>query len=261
SELTSEAELIPVNEVSSLIAAPGRTISVVNESGETPEGLQLVKRGKKLEVLVDDELITSIDNFYSTEGDGGYLTDSGDIIAYSSESDIEEGAVVWAAGSGSFMTTGLASALGIAGGAWLLGSSSEEKDQDAKVSVAPVAGPFNSDAVVNIYNATGSLIGNGNINSETGQVEVNLGRYRGVIVVEVVDNNGDEPDYISEATGEPTDLDTVLRAVTEVTGRGTLTLSLTPVTELAAQLAGLPDDLSELANDPLTRDDLVVNDV
>lgn len=63
--------------------------------------------------------------------------------------------------------------------------------------------------------------------------------YTGAILVRVFDK-GTSPDYLDEATGQPRDLDTDIRAVSEIPfGGGTFQINLNPLTELAVRTLGL----------------------
>ncbi|MGB1092797.1 MAG: hypothetical protein ACPGYX_11790, partial [Oceanobacter sp.] len=155
---------------------------------------------------------------------------------------------------------GILGAVAFTGVVYELRADEDDSDDNSYPTVYAYAGPFTSEAKVTIYGVDGSQLGTGSINPETGSVDFNVGAYRGLVIIEVVDANDDESDYTSEATGEDTDLDTNLRAMGEITSAGPILFSVTPLTELAAREANLPEDLSELSDNPLTSEQVAINE-
>ncbi|NRP58284.1 MULTISPECIES: Ig-like domain-containing protein [unclassified Marinobacterium] len=101
----------------------------------------------------------------------------------------------------------------------------------------------NSDAQIDLLDKAGnSLLEEGvviNIDPATGKASIVVSPsetypagYRGPVILEVRDENSD-PDYIDEYTGEAKDLDTVIRAMFNVTGPGAVDVTVSPLTELA----------------------------
>jgi len=106
-----------------------------------------------------------------------------------------------------------------------------------------VAGPVlaNNDLVVHLYAADGATqIGTATVNG-SGQYTANLGNYTGVVIAKV-SSTGSQLDYFDEATHQAVDLGAhVLTAVGVASATG-LTLSINPLTTIAAQVAGVAAD-------------------
>jgi len=106
-----------------------------------------------------------------------------------------------------------------------------------------VAGPVlaSNDLVVHLYAADGTTqIGTATVNG-TGQYTAELGNYTGVVIAKV-SSSGAGADYLDEATGQAVDLGShVLTAVGVASATG-LTLSINPLTTIAAQMAGVGAD-------------------
>jgi RTX calcium-binding nonapeptide repeat (4 copies) len=106
-----------------------------------------------------------------------------------------------------------------------------------------VAGPVlaNNDLVVHLYAADGTTqIGTATVNG-SGQYTANLGNYTGVVIAKV-SSTGSQLDYFDEATHQAVDLGAhVLTAVGVASATG-LTLSINPLTTIAAQVAGVAAD-------------------
>lgn len=106
-----------------------------------------------------------------------------------------------------------------------------------------VAGPVlaSNDLVVHLYAADGTTqIGTATVNS-TGQYTAELGNYTGVVIAKV-SSTGAGADYLDEATGQEVDLGAhVLTAIGVASATG-LTLSINPLTTIAAQIAGVGAD-------------------
>ncbi|NRP37342.1 hypothetical protein XMD579_002184 [Marinobacterium sp. xm-d-579] len=101
----------------------------------------------------------------------------------------------------------------------------------------------NSAAQIDLLDKAGnSLLEDGvviNIDPATGKASIVVSPsetypagYRGPVILEVLDEDSD-PDYIDEYTGEAKDLDTVIRAMFNVTGPGAVDVTVSPLTELA----------------------------
>jgi hypothetical protein len=85
-----------------------------------------------------------------------------------------------------------------------------------------------------------------------GSFTVNLGSYIGVVILRVVDTNS-AADYADEATGTQVDLSAALFAVVDAVG-GSITVTITPLTTLAAQQAGVTESGGVLAGTTLDED-------
>ncbi|ETX12702.1 hypothetical protein MUS1_02950 [Marinomonas ushuaiensis DSM 15871] len=151
----------------------------------------------------------------------------------------------WYAGAG----------LGLLGGAALAGGSSSGSggSSGSSISINPSAGAFFSEVQIDIYKASGELLSSVEHNYEDGDY-VFTSSYSGPILVEIVDINGTDGDYIDETTGVEKSLGTTaLRAMATTDGESAETISVTPLTELATQLAGV------VTGEAITADNVAVN--
>ncbi|MEP3349180.1 MAG: hypothetical protein ABJN96_04395 [Marinomonas sp.] len=155
-------------------------------------------------------------------------------------------------GWGWYAAAGLgALALGASGS----GSSSDSgsSSSSSSVTISAAAGVFFSEVQVDLYSEDGSLLSSANHDYSTGDY-VYTGSYSGAILVEITDINGDAGDYTDETTGESKSLGTTLRAMATMDGDGEEAISVTPLTELATQLAGVT------TGEAFTTEDVEVND-
>ncbi|MDD2545382.1 MAG: DUF4214 domain-containing protein [Burkholderiaceae bacterium] len=91
---------------------------------------------------------------------------------------------------------------------------------------------------VTAYDAQGNVLGSGALNPD-GSYRITIERdYSGPILVRVVDASAG-PDYVDETQGKPVDLTSDLRALSTVTGAGSYTVHINPITELIARRVGL----------------------
>lgn len=130
-----------------------------------------------------------------------------------------------------------------AGGGGGGGSSSSGSAPSGSASGGILAGPVlaGNDLIVKLYKADGTTpIGTATVDA-TGHYKANIGNYTGVVIA-VVSSTGVHPDYRDEATNRDVDLgNTVLTAVGIADATG-LTLSINPLTTIAAQVAGVGVD-------------------
>ena len=113
----------------------------------------------------------------------------------------------------------------------------------AAASGAIVAGPVlaGNDLVVKLYRADGvTLIGTATVDAQ-GHYTATTDGYTGAIIARVESTGSGVNDYMDEATGQAKDLTTVLTAVGIATASG-VSLSINPLTTIAAQVAGLAAD-------------------
>jgi hypothetical protein len=113
----------------------------------------------------------------------------------------------------------------------------------AVASGAILAGPVlaGNDLVVKLYRADGTtLIGTATVDDQ-GRYTATTDGYIGAIIARVMSAGSGVNDYMDEATGQAKDLSTVLTAVGVATASG-VSLSINPLTTIAAQLAGLAAD-------------------
>ena len=106
------------------------------------------------------------------------------------------------------------------------------------VTISAAAGIFFSTVQVDVYDTSGNLLSSANHDYSTGDY-VYTGSYSGPVLVEISDINGDETDYTDETTGEAKSLGSTLRAMATTDGESEEAISVTPLTELATQLAGV----------------------
>uniref|UniRef100_A6VTD8 Glycosyl hydrolase BNR repeat-containing protein n=1 Tax=Marinomonas sp. (strain MWYL1) TaxID=400668 RepID=A6VTD8_MARMS len=147
-------------------------------------------------------------------------------------------------------------AVGMASGSSSGGSSSSSGGGSASTSsttISSAAGIFFSTVQIDLYDASGNLISSAEHDYSTGDY-VYTGTYSGPMLVEIIDINGTSTDYTDETTGEAKSLGTSLRAMTTTDGASDKAISVTPLTELATQLAGVTSD-----NRAVTTDNVAMN--
>lgn len=147
-------------------------------------------------------------------------------------------------------------AVGMASGSSSGGSSSSSGGGSASTSsttISSAAGIFFSTVQIDLYDASGNLISSAEHDYSTGDY-VYTGSYSGPMLVEIIDINGTSTDYTDETTGEAKSLGTSLRAMTTTDGASDKAISVTPLTELATQLAGVTSD-----NRAVTTDNVAMN--
>ncbi|MFM2476092.1 hypothetical protein, partial [Celerinatantimonas sp. MCCC 1A17872] len=128
------------------------------------------------------------------------------------------------------------------------------------LTVSVAAGTFISTVEITVYDADGNVLDQTDWDYSSGDyVFTNDTDYSGNILVVVSDANGDDADYIDETTGEEVSLgSTTLSAMYSIgSDDDSSTLSVTPLTELAATLAGVTVD--SLSSDGLSDDQVSYN--
>jgi len=131
-------------------------------------------------------------------------------------------------------------ALGSAGGSSSGGKTNDSSGGSSSTSsttISAAAGIFFSTVQIDLYDASGNRISSVEHDYSTGDY-VYTGSYSGPMLVEITDINGTATDYTDETTGETKSLGTTLRAMTTSDGSDQA-ISVTPLTELATQLAGV----------------------
>ena len=117
------------------------------------------------------------------------------------------------------------------------------------LTVTAVAGPFNAPDKVNVYDKDGNFLAQGNLNPANGQYVITITNgYKGVIFVKVVDDNTTGTNYTDEATGEARSLGTDLRAMAIADGSSNVSVTVSPLTELAVRAAGVTGNVITAAN-------------
>ncbi|MBR7889164.1 hypothetical protein J9B83_09440 [Marinomonas sp. A79] len=137
--------------------------------------------------------------------------------------------------------------LGVIGAAAGGGGSSSSSDSSSgsgvgaatnSISISAAAGTFFSTVQIDVYDTDGNLLVSEDHNYSDGDY-VYTGTYSGPILVEISDINNDAADYTDETTGQAKSLGTTLRAMMNTEGSADAAVSVTPLTELATQLAGV----------------------
>ena len=123
------------------------------------------------------------------------------------------------------------------------------------ITINAAAGTFTSTLRVELYDQSGNLIVETDHDFSTGSFSYQITNgYTGIVFAKVSDLNT-ENDYTDETTGTMKNLGTALRAMALTDGEGNVSLTVSPLTELAVQLAGIDED-----NLNLTADDLAFNE-
>lgn len=144
-------------------------------------------------------------------------------------------------------------ALGGAGGSGGGSSSGGGSASTSSTTISSAAGIFFSTVQIDLYDASGNLISSVEHDYSTGDY-VYTGSYSGPMLVEIIDINDTATDYTDETTGEAKSLGTSLRAMTTTDGSTDKAISVTPLTELATQIAGVTSE-----NRAVTEDNVAVN--
>ncbi len=123
------------------------------------------------------------------------------------------------------------------------------------ITINAAAGTFTSTLRVELYDQSGNLIVETDHDFSTGSFSYQITNgYTGIVFAKVSDLNT-EDDYTDETTGTMKNLGTTLRAMAQTDGEGNVSMTVSPLTELAVQLAGIDED-----NLNLTTDDLAFNE-
>ncbi|MHA2938103.1 Ig-like domain-containing protein [Vibrio sp. RC27] len=134
--------------------------------------------------------------------------------------------------------------------------SNQVEESSYNIDVEAVAGRFQSTVQIDVYDQDGNLLTSKTLDMSSNSANFSLNSdYSGPILVVVSDINGIAGDYIDETTGDLVSLDSSLSAMGIVDGFSDISLSVTPLTELAVRQAGV-----DINNISLTMDDLAVND-
>ena len=105
------------------------------------------------------------------------------------------------------------------------------------LTVTGAAGPMVNEQLINVYGSDGTLISTGIMKKGVSILNLPNG-YSGTIMVELVDSNATEVDYMDEHTGALTSLGNSLHAFLVVPNGAThISVSITPATEIAVKLA------------------------
>ena len=241
-----------IGTVTQFSVTPGSTYSIIDsETGNPVEDVVLRQDGDNLLIELDGETIATIDGYYV---DGANATFYNDVAMVP---EAAESGSAWEVSEAQAANVGLVA--GVFGGvlAAMAGSDSDStaapsggsSSSPTTVTVNAVAGPFIATVGVNVYSTDGTLLTTLNHDFSTGPVDIELDDYSGPILVEVFDINGDTADYRDEGTDSNRSLTTggvgsTLRAMASTDADGAASVSVTPLTELAAMLAGVNSDNS-----------------
>lgn len=262
-----------LDKTSSIAVETGASYRIIDkDTGREPDSVRLKQDANDLVIEVDGSVVARVEGFYG-ETIAARFVYEGQSVASSAASGGAYGDVVWESGAGaeaggSALGFGGGSELWVAGvigvGAFALAANDDDdgsqtiipqvSDVDDEVSsevvIEPFAGPFIATMGVEVYDQEGNLLLETTHNFRNGEFTARIrGDYEGPILINVIDINGDDPDYIDESTGEEVSLGTeTLRAMTEIGARGRVEVSVTPLTELAVQLAGVTGNAVSAAN-------------
>lgn len=239
---------------------------LVDESGKSPSKIKMVKKDGILEIIEEgkDEPSVIIEDYYvvnnckvvgidsSTNEEIGYILN--DEWSYLTLTDTELGffATPLGIGAGIVGAGGIAVAASNKGGSSDEGSSSNNSSKiitattvsevvvpdnyiEGTVTLGPVLGAGR--LTVNLYDVKGTLLGSGDVDGN-GKYSVNIKKYSGVILAQLVDKDATQVDYKDEATGLDKNLSTNLLAFSSISDSKT-TVNINPLTTIASNLAGV----------------------
>lgn len=111
-------------------------------------------------------------------------------------------------------------------------------DTNTSLQGLVMAGPLKAGhgLTVNVFDNRGQMLASQVPVDESGHFSVSLTNVTGTFVLIQVVDTDNQTDYVDEASGSPKDLGMNLRAVIKIGAQTTHVLSVTPLTELAAQL-------------------------
>ncbi|MCH1921094.1 hypothetical protein L9G15_16855, partial [Shewanella sp. A3A] len=164
---------------------------------------------------------------YSLDGGDTWTTGTGSAFTLAEQSEYDAGQIV-------------VRQTDIAGNVSTTGSNAEtiETTPPATITVSAIAGEFHSVLQITIYDADGHVLVQTEHDYSQGDfVFENDTAYSGNILVVVSDTNGDDTDYMDETQQTEVNLGGSLRAMATVAGETDVTVNVTPLTELATQLA------------------------
>lgn len=194
-------------------------------TGDSPAGASMADGGKLVYAFGDTNSMAAL-----TQGAGNAhgFTQQTSLSTYIPSN---EGAALW---------TPSHIAAGLGGGAALLSIAGKAAPVPTVINGSIVAGPVivghGLQAVA--YKADGTVLARGTVNTD-GSFTLTVGNdYKGGVLVRVYDTDN-QPDYFDEASGQPKDLSTDLRALTVIPAPGTYTVSVNVLTELAVRNLGL----------------------
>ena len=224
-------------------------------TGDSPVGTSLVDGGNLVYAYGERNTLLSL-----AQSDSGLVSTltalPGEQLTYIPTNNH---AAAWGEGHALLGMLGGGVALGAAGGA---GSAAVAAQASYTISVLAVAGTFNSDATVDIFDKDGKFLATGHLSPTTGQFVATITNgYAGPIFVRVSDANGTGADYLDEASNTNKSLNTPLRAMAMADGSGNVAVTVSPLTELAVRSAGIADTFGDAGSTstPLTTTQVATN--
>ncbi len=211
----------------------------------------LKRSGKNLLIEAEGEVLVEITDFYAEattmlDGSGWtYANTEGLTLAAGSAGVMPEATAVAAVQTG-FGVTGLGAgglglALGGGGGGGTAAAAVPEAAKLFKLTVTAVAGPFKTNVLMILTTEDGTRYSAVSDPNGKHVFDIPAG-YKGTLLVTVKDLNGTgDTDFMDEATGSDKSLNTQLRAMLATDNTKDLSITVSPVTELAARQAGLGD--------------------
>ena len=118
----------------------------------------------------------------------------------------------------------------------------DESTGNSVVEGGASAGPMLADVGLWVvaYQADGTEVSRSELSKEGKYKLVLAEGYIGVLLIRIIDRNGDDVDYIDETTKEPKDLTADLRTVLSIDGKAAYIANINPLTELIVRQLGLP---------------------
>ena len=245
---------ITLTQMTVVLAQPGAIYSVIDVATKKPaSGIVLKKQGDTLVIEIDKAPVAQIERFYSDDGvlasnqvaaafDVAPIGGEAHLITRAEPAD-QSSQIVWPHDSrpiafdtstGALLGLGL---LALAGGGG--GASAPVNGFANAVQVTVVGGPVlpTNGLKVDIFKANGEFLTQATLDAK-GQVTMQVGEYRGVIIAKVAQDADATPDYLDEATGAGKDLNVDLFGTGVIAGSNeTLTLNLNLLSTLAYKKA------------------------
>ncbi|MGB1091259.1 MAG: Ig-like domain-containing protein, partial [Oceanobacter sp.] len=265
-QLGDQISYIGLSTAQRIQVVQGSTYRLIDSTTKASIAVTRVRSGDSLEIWKDDEFLVVFEGYFADGANVSFEQDENSTLVadYPADDSVQSDDLAVGAGGMSWLAT----AGYVAGGSLALvalanrdGGNGSGGSNKSAITITPLAGPFVADSSVKIYDASGNVLGSGSIDEATGQVTVSVdSNYIGPALVVVMDTNDSAADYLSEVTSEGTSLGGSLRAMINITGDGDISLSVTPLTELATQMAGVPTEISALSTSPLTDEQVSLND-
>ena len=211
------------------------SVSTVYAHGNSTSLMELVKGNDALESAISSELRGEEQGIITLASDMG-------ATAFSSGA--------WLAG---LLGAGAVAALAGGGGGGGDATPSVNDDPlviDGEITGGPIVSSHG--LTVEAFDNQGLSLGSTTVNADgTFSITAQRSNYSGSFLVKVTDGvdaaGNDTADYIDERTGLPADLTVDLRAVAVSSGTGSVTVNITPITEIAAAKLVSGDNIADAA--------------